>query len=75
MVSGLVGVLPRNPELWGCEEDVIVKAGLASYNDIPQTHFPPSPRRPTRWRSCGQVYVDGKKSQIVYGYFPKSDIC
>ena len=39
---------------------------------IPQTHFPPSPRRPTRWKSCGQVHVAGKKSQIVKGYFKKS---
>src|SRR5690242_18120969 len=39
---------------------------------IPQTHFPPSPRRPTRWKSCGHVQVAGKKSQTVKGYFKKS---
>jgi hypothetical protein len=39
---------------------------------IPQTHFPPSPSRPTRCMSCGQVYVAGKKSHIVHGYFRKS---
>ena len=43
-------------------------AGSSTYLDMPHTHFPPSPRRPTRSISYGHPYVAGVKSQIEYGH-------
>jgi hypothetical protein len=42
-------------------------AGSCSYNDIPQTHFPPSPIRPILSISYGQLHEAGTKSQMEYG--------
>lgn len=48
-------------------EYTIQGLSLFSYWERPQIHFPPSPIRPIRSISTGQLYEGGMRSQIVYG--------